>query len=575
MGFVCRLCTFVLLCLALTAAPALAQQTGAISGKVVDASGGVLPGVTVEARSDVLPTPRVTTTGAAGDYRLPALPPGNYTLTFVLSGMQNVTRQALVQLGQETPWTRRSACRGVTESVEVTASVSLIDRDSAHDQERRLERADHGAAGRPGVPRSRQADSRRAVHAGPDPRPERGRQRPGQRLPVRRRQRDAAALRHALGRAGVARHRAGDDDQGRRASGGLRPLRRIHRSTPSASPARTATPARSATSSRAASMSAELKSGSQSRYEQDRDWLTANVGGPVVPNKVYFYGSYYRPENVAREPRQPLRRRCRDYERTRNEGFGKVTVTPVSSVLLNVSYRDSKRPRPRAIGSPRTRRRRRAPATRRSSRSAIARRLVGHQLQAASRRSSTRTSRSKRRGLPDYHRRRRRSATPSARGSTSRAWIRRACSRCRSPIAEPGGVQRVHPAAHRSLRLRQSRERRARTGGGTVGYRHRSSTMTTSSASGASSATTSRSGRRVTPRPPRRLSAVHDAEDLLRSSNGWGSISVPGGRLNFSGTPIFYTARYQQQPGGGVPHRSTRSTARRASRSTTPSAGAT
>ena len=33
-----------------------------------------------------------------------------------------------------------------------------------------------------------------------------------------------------------------------------------------------------------------------------------------------------------------------------------------------------------------------------------------------------------------------------------------------------------------------------------------------------------------------------DAEDLIRSSNGWGSITVPGGRLSFNGTPIFYTA---------------------------------
>ena len=38
-----------------------------------------------------------------------------------------------------------------------------------------------------------------------------------------------------------------------------------------------------------------------------------------------------------------------------------------------------------------------------------------------------------------------------------------------------------------------------------------------------------------------------DAEDLTRSSNGWGQISVPGGRLNFNGTPIFYTARFQAQ----------------------------
>ena len=32
-----------------------------------------------------------------------------------------------------------------------------------------------------------------------------------------------------------------------------------------------------------------------------------------------------------------------DYTRTRDEGFGKLTFTPLSSVLFNVSYRDSKR----------------------------------------------------------------------------------------------------------------------------------------------------------------------------------------------------------------------------------------
>ena len=49
-----------------------------------------------------------------------------------------------------------------------------------------------------------------------------------------------------------------------------------------------------------------------------------------------------------------------------------------------------------------------------------------------------------------------------------------------------------------------------------------------------------------------------DAEDLVRSSNGWGLISVPGGRTNLAGTPIFYTARIQQQTAGaaaGIPIR--------------------
>ena len=48
-----------------------AQQTGAISGRVTATDGSALPGVTVEARSNVLPQPRVTVTDSSGDYRLP------------------------------------------------------------------------------------------------------------------------------------------------------------------------------------------------------------------------------------------------------------------------------------------------------------------------------------------------------------------------------------------------------------------------------------------------------------------------------------------------------------------------
>ena len=86
------------LCAALLPGLASAQQTGTIVGKVLDTGGLVLPGVTVEARSNVLPAPRVTVTGDAGEFRLPALPPGTYTVEFALSGMATLTRQVEVQL---------------------------------------------------------------------------------------------------------------------------------------------------------------------------------------------------------------------------------------------------------------------------------------------------------------------------------------------------------------------------------------------------------------------------------------------------------------------------------------------
>ena len=62
----------------------------------------------------------------------------------------------------------------------------------------------------------------------------------------------------------------------------------------------------------------------------------------MIPSKLFFYGSYYRPE-VQRDNRANIYGELPEYKRTRNEGFGKVTFTPTSSVLLNFSYRDSKR----------------------------------------------------------------------------------------------------------------------------------------------------------------------------------------------------------------------------------------
>ena len=114
----------------------------------------------------------------------------------------------------------------------------------------------------------------------------------------------------------------------------------------------------------------------------------------------------------------------------------------------------------------------------------------------------------------------------------------------------PGRLQRVRAAADRPLRLRP--ERRAR-GRGHRGLRH-----------------AVRQRRLLPRRGPGRLqpharakTVVHDlhvgyqwytdAEDLERSSNGWGSITVPGGRTSFQGRPIFYQTAFQQQTTGLVP----------------------
>ena len=65
--------------------PSAAFAQAAITGVVKDASGGVLPGVTVEAASPVLiEKARSVVSDATGQYRIVDLRPGIYTVTFEL-----------------------------------------------------------------------------------------------------------------------------------------------------------------------------------------------------------------------------------------------------------------------------------------------------------------------------------------------------------------------------------------------------------------------------------------------------------------------------------------------------------
>jgi hypothetical protein len=73
--------------------PAAAYAQGTIAGAVTDASGGVLPGVTVEVASPALiEKVRSTVTDNNGQYRLTNLPVGKYKVTFSLSGFTKQER---------------------------------------------------------------------------------------------------------------------------------------------------------------------------------------------------------------------------------------------------------------------------------------------------------------------------------------------------------------------------------------------------------------------------------------------------------------------------------------------------
>ncbi len=73
--------------------PGLAFGQAVIAGAVKDASGAVLPGVTVEAASPALiEKVRSAVTDGTGQYRIENLRPGTYSVTFSLSGFSNFRR---------------------------------------------------------------------------------------------------------------------------------------------------------------------------------------------------------------------------------------------------------------------------------------------------------------------------------------------------------------------------------------------------------------------------------------------------------------------------------------------------
>src|SRR6476619_2452140 len=112
--------------------PAVASAQSAFTGVVKDASGAVLPGVTVEASSDVLiEKTRTVTTYGHGAYRIVDLRPGVYTITFTLPGFQTFKRDG-VELPSNFVSTVNADLKvgALEESVTVSGQSPVVDVNS-------------------------------------------------------------------------------------------------------------------------------------------------------------------------------------------------------------------------------------------------------------------------------------------------------------------------------------------------------------------------------------------------------------------------------------------------------------
>jgi hypothetical protein len=113
-------------------APSLAIAQSAISGLVRDTTGGVLPGVTVEAASPVLiQKVRTVVSDDQGRYTVVDLRPGTYTVTFTLTGFNTLKRDGIELPGNFT-LTLNADLRvgGLEESVTVSSAAPIVDVQS-------------------------------------------------------------------------------------------------------------------------------------------------------------------------------------------------------------------------------------------------------------------------------------------------------------------------------------------------------------------------------------------------------------------------------------------------------------
>jgi hypothetical protein len=118
---------------ALLALPSMALAQSGMTGTVRDTSGAVLPGVTVEASSEALiEKSKVAVTDGEGRFLITDLRPGQYVVTFTLTGFASIRREG-IQLPSEFTATVNAEMRvgALEESITVTGAAPLVDVTTA------------------------------------------------------------------------------------------------------------------------------------------------------------------------------------------------------------------------------------------------------------------------------------------------------------------------------------------------------------------------------------------------------------------------------------------------------------
>ncbi len=126
--------SFLLLFLvtAMSAPMVLAGLTGVIAGKITDAEGNPIPGVTVSVTGEGLPGARVDTTSATGTFRMPELAPGLYMVKAELMGMKTIEQSNVkVSVNSTSQLKLTMEMAEFKETIVITAAADLLDVKAA------------------------------------------------------------------------------------------------------------------------------------------------------------------------------------------------------------------------------------------------------------------------------------------------------------------------------------------------------------------------------------------------------------------------------------------------------------
>ncbi|WP_316415768.1 TonB-dependent receptor [Mesoterricola silvestris] len=327
----------------IVALPASAQQAGAIFGRVTAKDGKPLAGIHVDASGNVLPQGRLVVTNETGEYRLPFLPPGEYTLVFTHPNRATEKRKVVVALQQTTTLhvTLNEAAMQSTV-VEVVGQASMVDASSA--ELKTLIASDVltampvGVGYRdmmkliPGVAYTSQGT--RDPNAGGS----------GQdnvhlmdgvnvNLPMYGTIGiGGGTASYDIDQIAVTKGGASATDFNRSAGFTMNSISKSGTNVYTGELSYTAIPA---------NLVARRPAGSTTSFETDSTYAVANVGGPIVKERLFFFASMYSPKDT-RKNGSNLYGPVPELSTSHTEYFGKLTYSPTTNLLLHGSYRRAK-----------------------------------------------------------------------------------------------------------------------------------------------------------------------------------------------------------------------------------------